>query len=179
MLFWWRPATHSFGEGFIQERPKNRLQPTGQEGGDAALHNQKFHVVGVLEATGRPEDRAVYVNMEGFFLMNDHATSLLTDEEYEQIIEEKGEAFIDQEFDQRRVPLPLEQRRISAILVASATLGGVNPYAGSIQKEVNKGRLEKSTQWTDYSPPRLQKAASAIFPIAEPDSIADDSECHY
>jgi putative ABC transport system permease protein len=137
------------------------------KGGDAALHNQKFHVVGVLEATGRPEDRAVYVNMEGFFLMNDHATSLLTDEEYEQIIEEKGEAFIDQEFDQRRVPLPLEQRRISAILVASATLGGVNPYAGSIQKEVNKGRLEKSTQWTDYSPPRLQKAASAIFPIAE------------
>ncbi|MEC9094485.1 MAG: FtsX-like permease family protein, partial [Planctomycetota bacterium] len=33
--------------------------------------------------------------------------------------------------------------------------------------EVNKGRLTKETLWTDYQPPRLQKAAAAIYPIAE------------
>ena len=137
------------------------------KGGDAALHEQYFTVTGILKRTGRPEDRAVFVNMEGFFLMNDHANVLLEDEEIEEIIAEKGEAAFQQEFDQRRVRLPLEQRRISAILLASANSGGVNPYSGTIVREVNKGELESETAWTDYQPPRLQKAASGIYPIAE------------
>lgn len=148
-----------------------RIQVThgvpASKGGDAALHEQKFVVVGILKATGRPEDRAVFVNMEGFFLMNDHANDMMTDEQIEEIVAEKGEQALETEFDQQRVRLPLEQRRISAILVSSANSGGVNPFSGIIQKEVNKGRLEKETLWTDYSPPRLQKAAAAIFPIAE------------
>lgn len=137
------------------------------KGGDAALHEQYFVVTGILKATGRPEDRAVFVNMEGFFLMNDHANVLMNRDEIEQIVEEKGEEAFQQEFDKRRVRLPLEQRRISAILLASANSGGVNPYSGFIQKEVNKGTLESETLWTDYPPARLQKAAAAIFPISE------------
>lgn len=149
----------------------DRIQIThgvpASKGGDAALHDQNFVVVGILESTGRPEDRAVFVNMEGFFLMNDHANDMMTDDQIEEIIAEQGEDALSQEFDQQRVRLPLEQRRISAILLSSADIGGVNPYAGTIQKEVNKGRLVSETEWTDYSPPRLQKAAAAIFPIAE------------
>lgn len=149
----------------------DRIQIThgvpASRGGDAALHDQQFVVVGILERSGRPEDRVVFVNMEGFFLMNDHPNSMLTEEEMAEIIETEGPDAFQQEFDHRRLPLPLEQRRISAILLSSANSGGVNPFAGSIQKNVNKGILEEFTEWTDYSPPRLQKAASAIFPISE------------
>ncbi|MEC8784854.1 MAG: ABC transporter permease, partial [Planctomycetota bacterium] len=36
-------------------------------------HAQGFTVVGILESSGTPNDRAVFVNIEGFFLMEDHA----------------------------------------------------------------------------------------------------------
>ena len=40
---------------------------------DAHAHEQEFTVVGILKPSGTPNDRAVFVNMEGFFLINDHA----------------------------------------------------------------------------------------------------------
>ena len=40
---------------------------------DGHTHNQPFTVVGILAHTGTPNDRAVFVNMEGFYLMADHA----------------------------------------------------------------------------------------------------------
>ncbi len=40
---------------------------------DAHAHEQEFTVVGILEPSGTPNDRAVFVNIEGFFLINDHA----------------------------------------------------------------------------------------------------------
>ena len=36
-------------------------------------HAQGFHVVGVLDPTGTPNDRAAFVNLEGFYLMEGHA----------------------------------------------------------------------------------------------------------
>ena len=35
--------------------------------------HDKFFIVGVLEPTGTPNDRAVFVNMEGFYLLKGHA----------------------------------------------------------------------------------------------------------
>lgn len=40
-----------------------------EEGGKA--HKQTFNVVGVLEHTGTPNDRAIFVNMEGFYHLHD------------------------------------------------------------------------------------------------------------
>ncbi|MDG2208296.1 MAG: ABC transporter permease [Pirellulales bacterium] len=41
---------------------------------DAHVHEEDaFHVVGILRPTGTPNDRAVFVNMEGFYLIADHA----------------------------------------------------------------------------------------------------------
>src|SRR5581483_961382 len=39
-------------------------------------HTGKFTVVGILRPSGTPNDRAVFVNMEGFYLMEDHAKPL-------------------------------------------------------------------------------------------------------
>jgi len=40
---------------------------------DGHVHDEKFTVTGILERTGTPIDRAVYVNIEGFFLLAGHA----------------------------------------------------------------------------------------------------------
>lgn len=37
------------------------------------LHEEKFTVRGVLEATGTPNDRTVFVHIDGFFLLDEHA----------------------------------------------------------------------------------------------------------
>ncbi len=39
-------------------------------------HEQTFRVVGVLAPSGTPNDRVVFVNMEGFYLMSSHAKPL-------------------------------------------------------------------------------------------------------
>ena len=36
-------------------------------------HADSFKIVGVLAPTGTPNDRATFVNMEGFYLMEGHA----------------------------------------------------------------------------------------------------------
>lgn len=40
---------------------------------DGDLHEDEFFVVGILAPSGTPNDRAVFVNMEGFYLMKSHA----------------------------------------------------------------------------------------------------------
>jgi putative ABC transport system permease protein len=36
------------------------------------VHDERFKVVGVLESTGTPDDKTVFVNIEGFFLISGH-----------------------------------------------------------------------------------------------------------
>ncbi len=45
----------------------------------AHIHEQPFTVVGILDETNTPNDRAVYLNMEGFFLMEDHVKPIEDD----------------------------------------------------------------------------------------------------
>ncbi len=47
---------------------------TEEEGG--TKHEHHFTVVGILAPSGTPNDRAVFVNLEGFYLMEDHAKPL-------------------------------------------------------------------------------------------------------
>ncbi len=49
---------------------------------NAHVHEEDlFHVVGVLEPTGTPNDRAIFINLEGFLLIEDHARPVQKDEE--------------------------------------------------------------------------------------------------
>jgi putative ABC transport system permease protein len=43
---------------------------------DGHKHARKFTIVGVLAPTGTPNDRAVFINIDGFYLMEDHAKPL-------------------------------------------------------------------------------------------------------
>ena len=111
-------------------------------------HDRKFTVVGILNRTGTPNDRAVFINIEGFYLMTDHAKPIEPDEEEEEE-EEDPEAdaevadavvVVEVEDQDRLQPLPIEQREVTAILIRT-----VNPiYAVTMPNSINEGPVAQA-----------------------------------
>ena len=132
----------------------------GVQGGSS--HVSKFTVVGILKPSGTPNDRAVFINMEGFYLMEGHAKpveaeelgkSSLSEEDQAALaaIErlptdaEKAKAWKDyvarhaaRELAPDQEPLPVEQREITALLikVPESSLAA----AIDLNNAVNKGK---------------------------------------
>ena len=93
------------------------LYPTHGDPNDtgAKIHAQGFRVVGILEGTRTPHDRAVFLNMEGFFLMEDHSKPVgddsNTDVQYdaEEVVEQddnEDAEFMDEALDVAANPAP-------------------------------------------------------------------------
>lgn len=125
----------------------DKLSPShgapGDEGGEA--HEQQFTIVGILAPAGTPHDRAVFVNFEGFYLMDSHAKPIPepTDEELAD-----GEAPADAApTESRPAPssqakaqaalqkLPIEKRDVTSILVRT----GDPLYAPGLFTQINEG----------------------------------------
>lgn len=117
-------------------------------------HARKFTVVGILKTSGTPNDRGVFINIEGFYLMEDHAKPL--DEEQPAEVKpeksaKKTEAEEMKEWQQRHLknkqaeeaaqrlpdpePLPIEQREVTALLIR--TPGVVAPL---LENTINEGK---------------------------------------
>lgn len=65
------------------------FQPThGIEATEGAHKHDAFTVVGILKPTGTPNDRALFINMEGFYLLRGHAKE---EEEQEGVGSQKSE----------------------------------------------------------------------------------------
>ena len=62
----------------------------GDPGGHG--HDQGFTIVGVLDPTGTPNDRAAFVNIEGFYLMDGHAKPLEEEDAAEEDAAEEDAA---------------------------------------------------------------------------------------
>lgn len=80
---------------------------------DGEGHGEEFKIVGILEPTGTPNDRAAFINIEGFYWMDNHsrvAPDLSNPDEKKVDVERK--AGLDQP-----PRLPLEKRDLTAILV--------------------------------------------------------------
>ena len=96
---------------------------------EGAGHAQKFTVVGILASTGTPNDRAAFINMEGFYLMDDHAKPLEREEDEEEPSEPPSDAGAasdtaaadeaphDHASHGPPTPLPVEQRQVTSILL--------------------------------------------------------------
>jgi putative ABC transport system permease protein len=101
-------------------------------------HEQKFTVVGILEATATPNDRAAFVNAEGFYLMEDHAKPLEPDESTQKDTPDAPPSAppnLAATVGERAQPLPIEQREVTAILVrTSSPMFGV-----SLPTVINEG----------------------------------------
>lgn len=127
---------------------------------EGAGHGERFTVVGILAASGTPNDRAVFINLDGFYLMENHAKPVekrrrLADEEPEsaeqaerRILAERqarDAAAHDHEHGEHR-RLPLEQREVTALLVLTSS-PTVTPGLTNV---INEGTV-----------------AQAVLPVAE------------
>ncbi|HCK40802.1 MAG TPA: ABC transporter permease [Planctomycetaceae bacterium] len=95
------------------------FQPTHGMSSKGEKHIE-FEIVGVLKSTGTSNDRAIFANMEGFYLLDGHAMPLEEgEEEAGQSMSESGMAVsVDPKDPNRgRSPLPERQREVTSILV--------------------------------------------------------------
>ena len=115
------------------------------------IHARKFTIVGFLDTSGTPNDRAVFVNMEGFYLMEDHAKPLEASadepEERQPETREEFEALQKKHAETKKKelallraadpePLPVEQREVTAILIKTPS----PMIALGLETAVNNGR---------------------------------------
>jgi putative ABC transport system permease protein len=122
-----------------QKIPVNHGDPEGH------THAQKFIVVGILRPSGTPNDRGVFVNMEGFYLMADHAKPLedektepkeqpTTREEWEKMKAAGAPKKAETDQHQLHDPLPVEQREVTAILLKVPYM-----FAPGLENAINEG----------------------------------------
>jgi putative ABC transport system permease protein len=90
------------------------------------IHNA-FHVTGILERTGTPNDRAAFINVEGFFMIADHALGAEEDaaaadaaKAAEAAPPPKASDLKPSDEEVLKQPLAEEKRGVTAILVRGA-----------------------------------------------------------
>jgi putative ABC transport system permease protein len=91
----------------------DEVNPTHGLGSEGHKH-EGFKVVGILKPTGTANDRAVFINIEGFYLLEGHA-SHDDEEEHADII--KPRPVVADEHEHAIESLPLDQREVTSILV--------------------------------------------------------------
>lgn len=134
---------------------------------DGHDHDQGFKVVGILAPTGSPNDRVVFANLEGFYLMEDHAKPIGDKgvQEMDKDDPTRGKTITKEAL--KKEPLPVEQREITAILVRSDDEYGMGSLM--MADPINEGLLRSSLNWSPYQPSKnvKQDAAQAVSPTEE------------
>ncbi len=97
---------------------------------DGEGHGQTFTIVGILQPTGTPNDRAAFINLEGFYLLENHARA------YADLANpDEKKVDVPREIGADEPPrLPLEKRDLTAILVKA----GQPVFAVNMQRDINK-----------------------------------------
>ena len=103
---------------------------------DGKGHADEFKVVGVLNPTGTPNDRAAFINLEGFYLMEGHAKPI---EEESNICPECGQEqpvnteLLELENDDNPL-LSIPEREVTAILCRNGNI----MFAPVMQNMINE-----------------------------------------
>jgi putative ABC transport system permease protein len=107
----------------------DEVYPTHGLGAEGHKHGG-FKVVGILKPTGTANDRAVFINIEGFYLLEGHALSPHGEEGHAD-----EHAHDDAHDHAHQEPLPIDQREVTSILVlCKSELGPM-----VLDQAVNKG----------------------------------------
>jgi putative ABC transport system permease protein len=132
------------------------FQPSHGLAGGSDLHHA-VKIVGVLKPTGTADDRALFMNIEGFYLLPGHAlspggektenegehTKTKEEEEAEEKREHEQERELEHQLEQETAkPLPAVQREVTSILVLCNTELGPQYLDFKINK--GKGRIAQS-----------------------------------
>ncbi|MDA9776935.1 ABC transporter permease [Rubripirellula sp.] len=102
-------------------------------------HDLGFTIVGVMDPTGTPNDRAAFVNLEGFYLMDGHAKPIeeTTADDSEKTPQEKLspdlEPKVAKRDDYRLLSIP--EREVTSLLVRTGNI----MFAPSMQNAINEG----------------------------------------
>jgi putative ABC transport system permease protein len=92
-------------------------------GSDGHVHDEEFTVSGVLEATGSPNDRTVFVHVDGFYMISGHekplSEAVARELEFFGNISEESQQAIEAEKSggHSHGPVPEAQKEVTAILV--------------------------------------------------------------
>ena len=191
---------HGYYEAVIGETVARRsgltigdtIQPTHGDpnAADSHIHETDFYIVGILKKTGTANDGALFLNMEGFFLMEGHAKNLEDDSVFGQAKAKReraereamegksespdekespsNEATVSDSATGRPAPLQIEKREVTSILLR--TFGGededdVNVVGFILPPIINEGGLEATLDWSSFRPEKSQKAALAVNPV--------------
>jgi putative ABC transport system permease protein len=105
-------------------------------GGVGGEKHMPFRITGVLTRTGTPNDRAAFVNLEGFFLIPDHARGHVEEPKPPPGQPEPKEEML-------KTPLPDKDREETAILLRGSSANGMLPELATIDlpKEINRGDI--------------------------------------
>ncbi len=116
------------------------FSPTHGPEGD--MHDA-FFVVGILAPSGTPTDRAAFVNMEGFYLLDQHAKPVAADatldHEVPGIPLPDGSEIGVSKLDEKRrsiKPLPIAQREVTSVLVRTVN----SLVSRGMQNTINEGQ---------------------------------------
>ncbi|TWU56820.1 FtsX-like permease family protein [Rubripirellula tenax] len=96
-------------------------------------HDLGFTIVGVMDSTGTPNDRAAFVNLEGFYLMDGHAKPIEKNEDGTEPaeVEQPTPPTNPGEFKLLSIP----QREVTSILVRNGNV----MFAPGMQNAINEG----------------------------------------
>ncbi|MFN9370047.1 MAG: ABC transporter permease [Planctomycetia bacterium] len=107
-------------------------------GADDGLEHDPFRVVGIVDRTGTPVDRGVFVNMEGFYLQEGHAkpvTDAGPDAAAPAPVPSAGGT------GDKPAPLPFAEREVTAILICTAAVAGLQDVTAMVLTQtINEGR---------------------------------------
>lgn len=115
-------------------------------------HDLGFTIVGVLDPTGTPNDRAAFVNLEGFYLMDGHAKPIEqdeqqsdnepsdTDESTDESTDGATREATSQQGEEKAGPeeyrlLSIPEREVTSILVKNGDI----MFAPAMQNAINEG----------------------------------------
>ncbi len=143
----------------------------------AHIHDQLFTITGILAPTGTPNDRVVFANMEGFYLINDHVKPVVEStginlrpdrDEAKSLADEgtkPGVELSDEELS--TVRLPVEQRELTALLVSVFDEEGFGLAAQYLQQPIEQGNLASTLNWSKFRPLQAQTSAQCVNPVQE------------
>ncbi len=107
------PSEDTNRNGVLDPGSQFQLVHGGQTGADAHIHEEKFTVRGILQATGTPNDRTVFTHIDGFFMLAGHENPL------REAIHREAQYFNDQTeaqlLEQYAPELEAERREAAAL----------------------------------------------------------------
>ena len=90
-------------------------------GSDGHVHDEEFTVSGILAATGTPNDRTVFVHLDGFYMISGHekplSEAVAREREFFGNVSEESLRALEAEKSGGHGPVPEAQKEVTAILL--------------------------------------------------------------